>query len=385
MRGVPMDMTVRKRLFLTVACGLAAGLTGSPRMVAAQTVATELVELRVDTVLDGLSRPVAMTFVSETHALLAERAPARLTLVDTRRGTAREIRGLPPILDGGDGGLLDVVVSDDAVPWIYLAYTSVEDGDPVTTLDRLRIDGDSVTVRERLFAATESRGDTVHFGGRVALADDHVFLAVGERYDLPEAQSLSSFNGTVVRLHRDGRVPADNPFRHIPGALPEVWSFGHRNPQGMAIRPATGALWLHEHGPQGGDEVNVVLPGQNYGWPVVTYGEEYGGGPIGDGVEQAPGFEEPIWYWRPSIGPSDMFFHSGNGIPEWRGNLLLGAMAQRHLNRLVVRDGRVLHEERILGDQEWRIRMVEEGPDGSVYLGTDSGLLVRLSPIAGGS
>jgi glucose/arabinose dehydrogenase len=208
---------------------------------------------------------------------------------------------------------------------------------------------------------------------------------MGERYFLrDQAQDISNHNGTVLRIHDNGRVPDDNPFVGLASAMPEIWSYGHRNAQGLAFHPETGDLWLNEHGPQGGDEINIVRPGRNYGWPVITYGMEYddeGGGPIGEGITEREGMEQPVYYYRPSIGPSDLVFYQGDAFPRWRGDAFIGAMALTHLSRLEVAEDRVLKEERLLEDRDWRVRSIEEGPDGSLYLGIDGGMIVRLRPL----
>ena len=268
--------------------------------------------------------------------------------------------------------------------WLYLAYSAGTAAGSSTVLDRARLTGTTLAERERLFTAAPLVEEPSHYRGRIAFVDGYVFLTVGDREPRPRpgrelAQSLESHNGTIVRLRPDGSVPSDNPFVGEPGALPEVWSYGHRNPQGLAVNPGTGALWNNEHAPQGGDEINVIRRGGNYGWPVITYGEEYGGGPVGAGETSRAGMIQPIHFYRPSIAPSDMAFVSGDEFPGWRGSVLVGALALTHLNRLTLDGDRVLHEERLLEGLGWRVRMVEEAPDGRIYLGTDSGLLIRLS------
>jgi aldose sugar dehydrogenase len=352
--------------------------------VPSDTIVTEAATLTVQTVLEGLGQPVAMTFLPDGRAVLAERRPAALSVFQPDTPARQAVGGLPEIFDEGDAGLLDVAFhrAPTGGGWIYLAYTAAVGGEPIVVLDRARLVEHTLIDRERLFTAEGMLGDTTHFGGRIALAADHVFLTLGERYRMDRAQGLDSYNGTILRLGIDGSVPEDNPFVHDPRARPEIWSLGHRNPQGLAVHPGTGSLWAHEHGPQGGDEVNVVAPGRNYGWPVVTYGEEYGGGPIGSGRTHHPGMDEPIYYWTPSIGPSDLIFVSEHGIAGWRSSALVGALAGEHLARLSLVGDRVVHEERILAGRDWRIRMVEEAPDGSIWVGTDSGLLVRIVEVA---
>lgn len=205
---------------------------------------------------------------------------------------------------------------------------------------------------------------------------------MGERANAPDsAQSLSADLGKVIRLHDDGTIPTDNPFVKTKGARPEIWSYGHRNLQGLAFQPSTGALWESEHGPQGGDEVNIIKPGKNYGWPVITFGEKYGGGKWGDGITMKEGMEKPAYFYRPSIAPSGMTFYTGDAFPGWKGSLFLGALAYQHLNRLIIRSDTIVSEERLLTSAKWRVRVVKQGPDGLLYLGVDNdGMLLRLRP-----
>ena len=213
------------------------------------------------------------------------------------------------------------------------------------------------------------------------MADGYLYITTGDGYEFRDhAQQLDNSLGKVIRLHDDGRIPEDNPFVGREGTRPDIYAYGVRNPQGMARHPQTGAVWINEHGPQGGDEINIIQPGVNYGWPVITYGEEYGGGPIGDGISRHEGMAQPLWYWRPSIAPSGFAFYQGDAFPGWEGSVFSGALALQHLNRLVIEDGRVMHEERLLGDREWRVRLVELGPDGYLYLGVDQGMILRLVP-----
>jgi glucose/arabinose dehydrogenase len=186
--------------------------------------------------------------------------------------------------------------------------------------------------------------------------------------------------GKVIRIKDDGSIPGDNPFVNTPGARPEIWSYGHRNPQGITFHPQTGDLWESEHGPKGGDEINIIEPGKNYGWPVITYGIDYSGAPVGAGITEKEGLEQPLKYYKPSIGPSGMLFYTGDKIPEWKGNLFIGAMALTHLNRLVIKENKVVQEERIFVDKNWRVRSLKQGPDGFLYIGVDGGMVLRIRP-----
>jgi glucose/arabinose dehydrogenase len=302
--------------------------------------------------------------------------------VNLRSGALTRVDGVPPVHGALDGGLLDVALHPDFARnrWVYLAYSTHTHDGTATAVDRAHLVGHRLVDGRRLFTAKPSVDNSEHFGGRIVVSGGYLFVSVGERNQRQRAQDLKDDNGKIIRLKDDGSLPADNPFASRDSALPEIWSYGHRNPQGLAINPADGSLWEHEHGPKGGDEVNIIRPGLNYGWPVITYGREYSGEPVGEGITRKEGMEQPVYYYVPSIAPSGMTFYTGAAFPGWRGDLFIGAMALRHLNRLVIRDGKVVREERILGDRGWRVRVVKEGPDGSLYIGVDAGLLLRLGP-----
>lgn len=337
--------------------------------------------IRVEVVADGLDVPWGMAFLSDGRALVTER-PGRLSIVDLSSGELVRVDGVPRVFASGQGGLLDIVLHPDYASngWIYFSYSAPMRGGATTVVDRARLEGSRLVERQRVFAAQPVSRASSHFGGRLVLHNGHLFVTVGDRTDRHRAQLLDTHKGKVLRLHDDGRVPDDNPFVDRRGALPEIWSYGHRNPQGLTLHPETGDLWEHEHGARGGDEVNRIQPGRNYGWPVITYGQEYRGGPVGDGITQKEGMEQPVHYYVPSIAPSGMVFYSGDKFPEWRGNLFIGALALRHLNRLVLQKGRVIREERLLQDRNWRVRFVRQGPDGFLYIGVDRGMIVRLRP-----
>jgi glucose/arabinose dehydrogenase len=248
-------------------------------------------------------------------------------------------------------------------------------------VERAKIRSNALEDRQVLFTTYPFYTNGAHYGCRLALKDGFLFLTIGERYSLRDsAQRLGNHLGKVIRIREDGSIPADNPFVAVAGARPEIWSYGHRNPQGLAIHPETGELWEGEHGPKGGDEVNLVLPGKNYGWPVITYGVEYSGATIGEGITQKEGMEQPVYYYKPSIGPSGMVFYTGNAFPQWKGNLFMGAMALTHLNRLVIENNKVVREERLFEEKKWRVRSVKQGPDGYLYIGVDGGMVLRIRP-----
>jgi glucose/arabinose dehydrogenase len=346
--------------------------------------------LVAEVVATGFSIPQTLSFMPDGRLLVADRFLASLTLISLPTGARTPIRGLPPIYrregvpPSQGAGLHDVVLHPqyDRNGWMYFAYSEETPQGSTLAVDRARLQGDSLVGRQRLFVARHPLvNNTDHFGGRLALNGGYLWITSGERFaHRDSAQSLTSHYGKVLRLHEDGRIPTDNPLRSRPGALPEIWSFGHRNALALGFRPGTNDLWSNEHGPRGGDEVNIVAAGANYGWPVVTYGEEYEGGPVGAGSRERAGLRRPVWYYKPSIGPSGMLFYTGALHDRWRGNLFIGAMALRHLNRLVLDGDRVIHEERLFTDQRWRVRSVAQNADGAVFLGVDGGFIVRVTP-----
>jgi glucose/arabinose dehydrogenase len=292
---------------------------------------------------------------------------------------------VPGVYAQRQGGLLDVVLDPDfaANSTIYLSYAEPGEGDTNgTAVARAKLEGLRLTDVKVIFRQQPKIASGHHFGSRLVFArDGRLFITLGERNkERDSAQDLGTHIGKIVRIEKDGAVPADNPFNGREGARPETWSYGHRNIQGAALHPETGKLWTHEHGPRGGDEINVAEPGRNYGWPVITFGREYHGPAIGEGTAKE-GMEQPLHYWVPSIAPSGMVFHSGNGYPAWKGQLFVGALAAKQLVRLELGpDGGVRAEERIAIDE--RVRDVREGPDGALYLLTDedAGRLLRVVP-----
>ena len=339
---------------------------------------------RAVTISDGLEHPWALAFLPDGRMLVTER-PGRLRLIEKGRLNPTPVSGLPEITASGQGGLLDIVLHPDYRNngWLYFSYVAFGKGGMGTRVARARLDGLQLKELEVLFRMNIGSMTGHHFGSRLLFdRAGFLYITVGERGDRRRAQRLNDHAGSVIRLHDDGRIPSDNPFVDLPDAAPEIFSYGHRNPQGMALHPQTGEVWLHEHGPQGGDELNLLHAGQNYGWPVITYGVEYGIGiPIGEGTHK-PGMAQPIYYWVPSIAPSGMSFYDGDRFPEWRGSLFIGSLKFRLLVRLELDHGEVVKEERLLRGVLGRIRDVRTGPDGLIYLLTDesNGRLVRLEP-----
>ena len=335
--------------------------------------------LTLTPLVEGLNHPWGLALLPEGGYLIGER-PGRLLRIDAG-GERHLISGLPPIANQGQGGLLDLALDDEG--WLYLSYSEPGNGGAGTAVARARLQKDALVDWQLLFRQQPKVAGGAHFGSRLVLTDDgYLFITLGDRYtERARAQTLDNHLGKTVRLHKDGRVPADNPFVKTAGALPEIWSLGHRNMQGAALRPVSQQLWAHEHGPQGGDEVNLIVPGHNYGWPVVTFGEEYGGGKIGVG-QSAPGMTPPLWIWVPSIAPSGMHFYQGELFKEWQGDLLVGALRGQALLRLRLAGDKIISEERLLTDLGERIRTIREGTDGALYLLTDSGKgrLLKLTP-----
>ena len=347
---------------------------------------TEKQSLEVQILTRGLSHPWSLAFLPDGRMLVSERA-GRLRLVSAQ-GTLdpQPIQGLPASLSPrGQGGLLDVVLHPDyeRTGWIYLAYAGRDRDGWGTELARARLDDHRLRDVQLLFRALPKSSGGRHFGGRIVFdKNGHVFLTLGDRGDQSRAQDRADHAGSVIRLNHDGRVPSSNPWVGASGAREEIFSIGNRNVQGAALHPHTGELWTHEHGPQGGDEINIIRSGRNYGWPVITYGVNYGiGTRIGEGTAKA-GMEQPLHYWDPSIAPSGMAFVTSNRYPGWSGSLLVGALKFRLLARLELDGERIIHEERMLEGAIGRVRDVRQGPDGYIYLLSDhdDGVIARLVP-----
>jgi glucose/arabinose dehydrogenase len=352
--------------------------------VFAQTVKTEEHAFRVVKLADVLEHPWSLAFLPDGRMLVTER-PGRLRVIKNGVLEKRPVEGLPEVTEHGQGGLHDVVPHPKFAEnqLLYLAYAARGRDGVGTELARARLVNDHLENVQVLFRQDPKGTSGNHFGGRIVFdRSGYLYLTLGERGEKERAQKPGDHAGSVIRLHDDGRVPEDNPFVGKPGWKAEKFDLGHRNQQGAAINPRTGALWTHEHGPQGGDEVNIIRRGRNYGWPVITYGVNYGiGTKIGEGTSK-PGMEQPIHYWVPSIAPSGMAFYSGDKFPKWQGDLFVGALKAELLVRLHLEGDRVVKEERMLKGVLGRIRDVRVGPDGFIYLLTDEGrgVLARLEP-----
>lgn len=335
----------------------------------------------IDRVVTGLENPWGMAFLPGGDLLITER-PGRLRLVRNGELLPDPIRGVPDVRATNQGGLLDIALHPqyEENGWIYLTYSKPEAGETNTAVMRARLSGMELTDQEEIFWAEPLRSPGRHYGSRIVFnRDGYLFVSVGESGNMEAAQDLTSHMGTVIRLHDDGQIPEDNPFFGQEDALPEIWSFGHRNPQGMVLHPETGEIWSHEHGPRGGDEINIIERSENYGWPEVTFGINYNGTPITEDTAR-PGMRSPIHYWDPSIAPSGMAFVTGGRYPGWEGDLMSGALAFQLLNRNVINGRQVVHEERLL-QGIGRVRDVRMGPDGFLYLAVESeGAILRLLP-----
>jgi glucose/arabinose dehydrogenase len=339
-------------------------------------------------VLDDISQPAAIEFLPDGRALVLQRDRGLITIANFSTEEKTNVEGLPNLVVFSDAGVHDVELHPDydSNGWIYITYSEGEQFHSTVALDRFRLDGFQAIDVERIFTADAFSEGAYHFAARIQFSEGFLYMAMGDREHPPMAQDNSNHAGTVVRLADDGSVPKDNPFVGLeeegkPIPRPEIWSFGHRDPMGLYVHPETGELWLHEHGPRGGDELNLVKRGANYGWPVVSYGLEYDGGPVGMGIPWKEGMEFPHWVYDPSIAPSDMVIYQGDAFPAWKGNFLIGAMAGLHLNRLVLRQGEVVAEERLAQRLLGRIRSVAVDKDGLIYVGSDSGQIWRLQPL----
>ena len=388
-----MPVVQYSRLFIAIVL-IVAGLTPWPARAQ---------DVRAQTVATGLQHPWSLAFLPDGRFLVTER-PGRLRIVGVDGKLAAPVAGLPAVAAGGQGGLLDVLLDGDFARNrnLYFCYSEPATSGKAnsTALARATLSADDARLEnvKVIFSQKPKVASTAHFGCRIVESrapgvggkpDGKLFLTLGERFSRKEdAQKLDNHLGKIVRISKDGSVPPDNPFVGRPGALPEIWSYGHRNSQGATLAP-DGTFWTHEHGPQGGDEINLPKPGANYGWPVITYGENYGGGKIGEGLTEKAGMEQPLHYWTPSIAPSGMVFLDSDRYGKaWRGNLFVGSLKFGYLDRIELSApfaGKVVRESRLLTEVGERIRDVRQGPDGLFYVLTDSeeGKLLRLLPAQG--
>lgn len=355
-----------------------------PMPVVSEKIGFEVMEL-----VTGLEHPWALAFLPDGAMLVTER-PGRLRRIAVDGSISAPISGLPKVFVDGQAGLLDVVLSPDfakdQLVYVSFAEPSLRGNKAGTAVARGRLEGDALRDVEVVYRQEPKLSSGTHVGSRLVFDDaGHLFVTQGENRVAEAAQPLDKLQGKLVRIWPDGRIPYDNPFVKREGARPEIWSYGHRNMQGAALHPVTRRLWTSEHGPMGGDELNIPEPGLNYGWPVITHGRDYSGAEVKGSVgRKADGMEQPHHVWEVSPALSGMLFYSGKAFPEWKGNLFLGALTNSALIRLELDGDRIVHEERLLTDRAERIRDVREGPDGAIYVLVDekNGKLLRLQQTA---
>jgi glucose/arabinose dehydrogenase len=368
-RGIPEDKSMLK-----------------PAVTAGGIIESEVQRFVVDTVLGGLEVPWGLAFLPNGDLLISERAGKLLRFSNGK--LSEPIEGLPPLMAFGQGGLLDLCLHPDYKEngWIYISYSALNTKSRQrignTAVMRARLNGNKLVDQQVLYKGIPDTEKGHHFGCKLAFDDKgHLFFGIGERgqhFDFP--QKLDNSNGKIHRINDDGTIPNDNPFVHTPGALPSIYSYGHRNPQGTAIHPVTGELWETEHGPKGGDEINLILPGHNYGWPVISYGINYDGTILTDLTEKE-GMDQPASYWTPSIAPCGMTFVTGDRYKNWKNNMLVGSLSFKYLERVVISDHSVIHREKLL-ENIGRVRNVVMSPDGYIYVAIETpGIILRLMPV----
>lgn len=350
------------------------------------SVKTEAGNIQVKTIAEGLENIWGMAFLPDGSMLVTERR-GRMRVVSADGKVGEPLAGLPEIYAQGQGGLLDVVLAPDfeTSKRIYFSYSEPGKGGNSTAVSFATLNGSKLENVTRVFSQQPKINSGAHFGSRLVWAPDGtLFITLGDRYsEKDKAQTLDNHQGKVVRINADGSIPKDNPFVKTPGALPEIWSYGHRNVQGAAINPITKELWTGEHGPQGGDELNIDRAAKNYGWPVITYGENYGGGKIGEGTHKE-GMEQPNYKWVPSIATAGFIFYTGDKFPQWKNNILLASLKDKTFVRLVVEGEKITKEERLLNKElNQRLRHVVQGPDGLVYVVSDESKakIYQISPL----
>jgi len=359
-------------------------LAAAAQFAQAQTFRSQAHAFSVARIAGGLDHPWSVAFLPDGRLLVTERE-GRLRIVKDGKLEPQPVAGLPPVAPHGQGGLMDVVLHPGFAQngLVYFSFSGRARDGYGTEVARAKLVGSRLEGAEVIFRQSPKGGTGRHFGSRLVFdRAGFLYVTLGDRGEQDRAQKPDDHAGSVIRLHDDGRVPADNPFAGRAGWKPEKFTLGNRNMQGAALHPATGLLWTHEHGPQGGDEVNVIRAGVNYGWPVITYGANYGlGTKIGEGTHKA-GMAQPLHRWVPSIAPSGMAFYSGDRFPRWQGDLFVGALRDRMLVRLTLEGEKVVREERLLQGVLGRIRDVRAAPDGYLYLLTDEsdGVLARLEP-----
>lgn len=372
-------------LFILASCDMGSPIFNEEGEVIIERVETEDETFRVVRMVDNLDHPWAVAWLPDDRKIITERS-GTMNLVEN--GEVKPLTGLPEIRASGQGGLLDVALHPDYEDngWVYFTYSSPGDGGTGTALARARLDTTALTDLEVLYTQEPKRSAGRHYGSRIVFpGDGTVMFTIGDRGDRSPSQELDDPSGTTMRLNYDGSIPDDNPFVNTDGVLPEIYTYGHRNAQGMDLHPETGEVWQHEHGPRGGDELNLIKAGENYGWPEATFGTEYSDdSPIGVYPDEDDDIVAPLLHWSPtSIAPSGMAFYTGNRFPAWEGDIFVGALAQEHIRRVIMDGEEIVDEEELLRDDIGRIRDVRTGPDGYLYFLTDhsGGGLYRLEPL----
>ena len=355
-----------------------------PHQVNAITFVSDGMKVEVKLVAKNLGIPWGMVFLSKNTLLVTERSGSILFL-DIKKNIKIKLNNTPAVLNGGQGGMLDVALSPSykSDGWIYFTYVKNISGEGATVLARAKLKEDTFYHWDELLVSKSTTSTSHHFGSRIAFDNNgHIFFGIGDRGERPNSQNLMNHAGSIIRLNLDGSVPKDNPFVNNEKALPEIWSYGHRNPQGLVYDFKSNKLWEIEHGPRGGDEINLIKPGHNYGWPVISYGKEYWGPlAVGEGTHRK-GMEQPSKVYIPSIAPGSLLMYSSTVLPKWKDNLFSGALKLRHINRIVLNDsGKVIKEERLLESLDERVRALAQSPDGWLYFSTDSGKIYRIFPL----
>jgi len=383
-------MTFKKTLLLWYSIGIGALClqcmgsgepNGDTSFQTGQPIQTEKAAFYVDTLYSGLDNPWGMAWLPDGRMLVTERK-GEILMFQNDRYTGEKLKGFPEAYERGQGGLLDIQPHPhyEANGWIYATCALPGEGGGSTALIRFRVKGTEIAEAETLYQTTPLSTAGVHFGSRIAFDNaGYLYFSTGERGVKDNAQDLTNDMGKIHRLYDDGRVPADNPFADTPNAKPSIWSYGHRNVQGLAYDSTHNVLYATEHGPRGGDELNSIEKGKNYGWPVITYGIDYSGAIISTLTEKE-GMAQPIHYWTPSIGPCGLLYYTGNKFPEWQNNLFSGALALTHVARVELKNGNYIHEEKLLQDIG-RVRHIAQSTDGYIYVLTEGpGMLLKLTP-----
>ncbi|MBY0515500.1 MAG: PQQ-dependent sugar dehydrogenase [Bacteriovoracaceae bacterium] len=368
------------KIYILIALSLLSQAFAAPTAVSKFKVEND--SFVIEKITDGLATIWAIEFFSETKAIFTEKS-GQLYLLDTESGVVRTLKNPPVVYDSGQGGLLDVAIHPNfsKEPYIYVTYSKKVGSLQTTALARSRVNlqDESFEKWEDLLIARPAQSTAHHYGSRIAFDNkDHLFFTVGERGQAPLAQSLKAHMGKVLRLNLDGTIPSDNPYVATAGAMKEIWSYGHRNPQGIDFDFKTNTLYVSEHGPMGGDEINLIDKTKNYGWPEITYGREYSGGPVGRGESEREGMEQPIKYYVPSIAPNSLLVYRSNKMKFFKDRFLLGALALQHLNVIDIKNCKTACEDRLALDLNERIRDVKASPEGLVYFTTDSGRIYRI-------